>query len=193
MAVFLIDYENVQSSSPLYGIEDLTANDRVVLFYSDCAKKICRYYWDIFCSGKCSTRLAKLVKPSKNALDFYIAVEVGRSLVLGEKDIAIISNDKGYGAVIDYVKAYSKNSYQQVIRTSCIAEASKIFQCQKEKRVALVKSLEEITSIDAKRPGVVMKFESTPQNWLKIKLEKLNSYFRKRKEVKNEPVHERRT
>lgn len=179
MAVFLIDYENVQSSSPLYGIEDLTANDRVVLFYSDCAKKICRYYWDIFCNGKCSTRLAKLVKPSKNALDFYIAVEVGRSLSLGAKHIAIISNDKGYGAVIDYIKAYSSNSSQMVIRTSCIAEANKIFMCPEERRVVLIKSLEEITSIDNKRPGVVMKFESTPKNWLKVEYKKIISCFRK--------------
>lgn len=150
MAIFLIDYENVQSACPLYGIECLNKNDFIILFYSDCAKTISRYYWNLFCSKSCNAKLVKLVRPSKNALDFYISVEVGRFLAFGEKQIAIISNDRGYGAVLDYVNNYLKDCSQVVVRTSSIAEARTIFGSPESERELLIKTLGEDMKIDAK-------------------------------------------
>ena len=44
MAFYLIDYENVQSGSPLCGIDNLTPDDEVFLFYSDAANKMLAIY-----------------------------------------------------------------------------------------------------------------------------------------------------
>lgn len=48
MSVYLIDYENVQAGSPLCGIDNLTPDDEIFLFYSDAANKIKEYYWDMY-------------------------------------------------------------------------------------------------------------------------------------------------
>ena len=57
----------------------------------------------------------------KNALDFYIATQVGACF---EKDrgvnIAIISNDKGFSAVADFCKV------KEEFREGCVVTASNI-------------------------------------------------------------------
>lgn len=40
MAVLLVDYENVSMKNGLKGIEYLNANDRLIIFYSQCCPKI---------------------------------------------------------------------------------------------------------------------------------------------------------
>lgn len=46
--------------------------------------------------------MCKLVKSGKNALDFYIASECGYISQAGEKQIVIVSKDKGFSAVSDF-------------------------------------------------------------------------------------------
>lgn len=53
----------------------------------------------------CEFRVIKLKGTGKNALDFYIAAECGIISERGENEIAIISNDKGFQAVIDFFGA----------------------------------------------------------------------------------------
>ena len=48
----------------------------------------------------CKFRILKLKNPGKNALDFYIAIECGMLVSGGEKQLAIVSNDKGFQAVL---------------------------------------------------------------------------------------------
>ena len=102
MSVYLIDYENVQSGSPLCGIDNLTPDDEVFLFYSDAANKIKEYYWDLFNNSICRTHLVKLKNTGHNALDFYISVQVGICIGTKQDKVAIISNDKDFRAVIEY-------------------------------------------------------------------------------------------
>jgi hypothetical protein len=44
-----------------------------------------------------------IVNAHKNALDFYIAAEVGALAEKGENQMAIISNDNGFNAVTDFM------------------------------------------------------------------------------------------
>lgn len=96
MAAILVDYENVNGSNGLKGADALCANDTLIIFYSNCCGKIrYDYLQDIKDSG-CEFKAVKLKGSGKNALDFYIAAECGIISERGEKQIGIISNDKGF-------------------------------------------------------------------------------------------------
>lgn len=103
--IFLVDFENVHNSG-FEGVKFLQEKDSVILFISEpCASKAKREYLETLINSGASVEYRKLVKTGKNGLDFYIASEVG--FLRGKKEsrpIAIISNDTGYGAIVDYWK-----------------------------------------------------------------------------------------
>ena len=99
---FLIDYENVNYAG-LEGTEFLEEVDNIFFFYSDKCDKIISYRMkDIEQSG-CTFEICKLKNVRKNGLDFYIASKVGEIFAMDcNAQIAIISADKGFQAVLDY-------------------------------------------------------------------------------------------
>lgn len=102
MATILIDYENVWNAGGLKGVEYLRPDDTLVIFYSQACRKIRAEYMEMIEKSGCELRSCKLVKVGKNGLDFYIASECGILSQNGEKQIAIISRDKGFGAIPDF-------------------------------------------------------------------------------------------
>lgn len=52
----------------------------------------------------CEFKTYKLARTGKNSLDFNIGVECGVLGSRGEKQINIISKDKGFGAVSDFLR-----------------------------------------------------------------------------------------
>lgn len=102
MAAFLIDYENV-SGAGLKGVQYLKENDILVLFYSKSCKMIRNDDMEAIISSKCSFMAIKLQQQQKNGLDFYICAEAGSQAERGESQIAIISKDAGFMAVIDFL------------------------------------------------------------------------------------------
>lgn len=102
MSTILVDYENVSMTDGLKGVEYLNENDTLIIFYSQCCDKIRAEYIDMIENSGCEFKTYKLVRAGKNALDFYIAVECGTLSKGGEKQISIISKDKGFGAISDY-------------------------------------------------------------------------------------------
>ena len=147
MRHFYIDYENVQSSSPLCGVEGLNSDDEVFIFYSNAARTINKYYWNKFVGSPCKKRFYKLEKPSKNALDFCIAVQLGTIFAeKGRREAAIISNDNGYQAAIDYCyRCFGKNSIR-IVKASCISEAIDLLGMPESELNDAIKSLS--TKID---------------------------------------------
>lgn len=104
MATILVDYENVSTTDGLKGVEYLNENDTLIIFYSQCCEKIRAEYIEMIEKSQCEFKTYKLARTGKNALDFYIAVECGILGVQGEKQISIISKDKGFSAVSDFFK-----------------------------------------------------------------------------------------
>lgn len=105
MPTILVDYENVNGCDGLKGVDVLSQDDTLIIFYSaQCEKIRYEYIREIEDSG-CEFNTVKLKKSGKNALDFYIAAECGAISERGERQIAIISKDKGYQSVIDYLTA----------------------------------------------------------------------------------------
>ena len=102
MATILVDYENVQGTKGLKGVEYLAENDHLIVFYSTSCMKITAEYMDPIKESGCKFSIYKLKKPSKNALDFYMATEAGIAYQKGERDIILVSGDKGFNSVHDY-------------------------------------------------------------------------------------------
>ena len=104
MATMLVDYENVFTTDGLKGVEYLNENDTLIIFYSQCCEKIRAEYIDMIEKSRCEFKTYKLARTGKNALDFYIAVECGVLGMQREKQISIISKDKGFSAVSDFFR-----------------------------------------------------------------------------------------
>lgn len=77
----------------------------------------------------CEFRVIKLKGTGKNALDFYIAAECGIISERGENEIAIISNDKGFQAVIDFFGADQNANRIQIVKAGNIENAHYIISC----------------------------------------------------------------
>lgn len=116
MATILVDYENVVGSNGLKGVDALQNDDVFIIFYSSCCGKIRNEYMQQIKNSCCEFRIIKLKGTGKNALDFYIATECGIASEKGEKQLAIISNDKGYQAVMDFFEVSKRTQEIQIIR-----------------------------------------------------------------------------
>lgn len=109
---FMIDYENVNYAG-LKGIEYLSPEDKITIFYSDKCPNIIKKDLDIIQNSGCKFDTCKLVKPSKNALDFYIAVRVGEEITTATEEdpitIIIVTEDHGFYGVLDYCRHRKRN------------------------------------------------------------------------------------
>ncbi len=114
---YLIDYENVHQAG-LDGIEKLTENDKLVIFYTTNAETLTFSLYEKLVSCKAEIKLYKVQCGGKNALDFQLATFLG--YVLGnnpDADCHIISNDKGY----EYVRSFWKEKNVKIKISSDIA------------------------------------------------------------------------
>lgn len=108
MATILVDYENVFSTDGLKGAEYLNENDTLIIFYSQCCEKIRAEYIHMIEKSQCEFKTYKLARTGKNALDFYIATECGCLIANSERQISIISKDKGFSAIADFFRIKSE-------------------------------------------------------------------------------------
>lgn len=132
MPTILVDYENVNGSNGLKGTDVLCRDDTLIIFYSkNCGKIRYDYMQEIKESG-CEFRVIKLKGTGKNALDFYIAAECGIISERGENEIAIISNDKGFQAVIDFFGADQNANQIQIVKAGNIENALTLFHAPED-------------------------------------------------------------
>jgi hypothetical protein len=126
MATFLVDYENVGNCDGLRGVDVLSERDTLIIFYSACCGKIRYDFLQAIKESGCHFKIMKLQNTGKNALDFYIAVECGVLSEKGEKQLAIISRDKGFKAVQDFFKIHDIDTNFMLVKTSNIEDAIKM-------------------------------------------------------------------
>lgn len=155
MAAILVDYENVSTTDGLKGVEYLNENDTLIIFYSQCCEKIRAEYMDMIEKSQCEFRTYKLVRTGKNALDFYIAVECGVLGVQGEKQISIISKDKGFGAVSDFFRIQEELNGVTVRVASNVENALVVLNApEDEARKKQIKEKTRTLSIDAEQARI---------------------------------------
>lgn len=102
--IFLIDFENVNAEG-FKGVELLTENDRVSMFYSSKADRFPIDLLPVLTSVKVPIEYAKAVKCVPQNVDFRIGTFVGYLIGKDEnssENIYIVSNDKGYQNVKEY-------------------------------------------------------------------------------------------
>ena len=122
LATYLIDFENVRSDG-LRGINWLSENDTVVIFYSNNADTLTFEAMDLILNSNAAIRKFKIARGGKNALDFQLATYLGFLIHENENPyFYIISRDNGFHYVIDFWKrTYRYEGY--VFCCPSIAEA----------------------------------------------------------------------
>ena len=102
MAVYLVDFENV-SSAGISGIQKLTKEDKVYIFYTVNASNMSFAAHLNLLSSPAEVVYYNVASGGKNALDFPLASFLGYLICQGkDKKFCIISNDRGF----EYVKTF---------------------------------------------------------------------------------------
>ena len=110
--IFLVDGDN-NIGTGLQGIELLTEEDSVLVFYGRGQslagiQKLCA-------NTRAKVQYLESVKGGKNSIDFQIITELGVLVGKHEADYAyVISQDKGYAASIDALRARYADAFQEV-------------------------------------------------------------------------------
>lgn len=102
MATFLIDYENV-SASGLDGLETLTEQDTVYIFYTENADRLTFDAHRRLMESPAKVRYYKVETGTKNALDFQLVSYLG--YLIRENNgcgYFIISKDSGFDSVLKF-------------------------------------------------------------------------------------------
>lgn len=100
--IYLIDFENI-SVSGLSGLDQLTGDDQVLLFYSEMANKI-SIDLHLQLEHSPAHREYFCVKTgTKNALDFQLSTHLGYLIATHPtQEYAIVSKDTGFDALVHY-------------------------------------------------------------------------------------------
>ena len=155
MATILVDYENVSSSGGLKGVEYLNEKDTLIIFYSQCCEKIRAEYVEMIEKSRCGFKIYKLSRTGKNALDFYIAVECGFISANGEKQIAIVSKDKGFSAIADFFRIKNEIENVMIYAAPNVEEAlMKLMVPENAERRSIIKEKSKSLNIEAEQARI---------------------------------------
>ena len=101
-----VDFENVKLKG-LEGLDELTGNDTLYLFYSKNADNLTVPIYESIKNSKANIETIECTTGS-NAMDFVISTLLGSHVKTDDEKTKyfIVSKDKGYQAVIDYWKDY---------------------------------------------------------------------------------------
>lgn len=164
MATVLVDYENVVASNGLKGVDVLREDDTLIIFYSNSCGKIRYDYMQSIRDSGCHFQIRKLKNLGKNALDFYIAAECGILGSLGEKQIAIISNDKGFQAVIDYFKVNESMMDVHIVKANNLENAFLLLnESEDAERKLKLKMRSKMMDLESEY-ALIMKRDSVRKN-----------------------------
>ena len=111
--IFLVDGDN-NIGTGLKGIEMLSEQDTVLVFYQKEGLALSKI--QKLCGGtSASVQYIESVRGGKNSIDFQIITELGVLVGRREADYAyVISQDKGYAASIDALRARYADAFQEV-------------------------------------------------------------------------------
>ena len=109
MAYYLIDFENVKSRG-MEGVERLTEEDTVCIFYSDNADSMTFDLHRKLNETKANIIYHKVAVGTKNALDFQLATYLGYLICEQQREgihpnYFIVTKDNGFTSLMVYWKA----------------------------------------------------------------------------------------
>ena len=102
MAFYLVDYENVNTEG-LQGVEQLTAADEVIIFYSEHADRLTFDLHRRLNESKAQIHYIKVGACKKYALDFQLVSYLGYLIAQNSgQSFYIISHDTGFQSVVRF-------------------------------------------------------------------------------------------
>lgn len=118
--IFLVDGDN-NIGTGLKGVEMLSDQDTVLIFYQ---KGLALTKIEKLCAAShANVQYVESVRGGKNSIDFQIITELGVLVGKREADFAyVISQDKGYAASIDALRARYADAFQEVALRPSIEE-----------------------------------------------------------------------
>ena len=119
--IFLVDGDN-NIGTGLKGIDMLSEQDAVLVFYQKTGLALSKI--QKLCAGtKADVQYIESVRGGKNSIDFQIITELGVLVGKREAEYAyVISQDKGYAASIDALRARYADAFQEVALRPSIEE-----------------------------------------------------------------------
>lgn len=103
MAVFYVDFENVHDAG-LEGLNDLTANDRVILFYNKEQKISIDGMLEIN-NCKAVIEYRKTLISGRNYLDFQLGTYLGYGMnEYRNEKVVVVSKDSGFDSIVHFWK-----------------------------------------------------------------------------------------
>lgn len=123
--LYLVDYENV-SDAGLVGVNQLSANDLVYIFYGPLIKSIAYESHIAITASAANIEHMKSEKTAKNYLDFQLTTYLGYKLGKNSySEIYVISKDSGFDAVVDFwsQRGYSIKRQEAIVVTKKSAKA----------------------------------------------------------------------
>ena len=111
--IFLVVGDN-NIGTGLKGIDMLSDQDSVLVFYQKTGLALAKI--QKLCAGtRASVQYVESIRGGKNSIDFQIITELGVLVGKREADYAyVISQDKGYAASIDALRARYADAFQEV-------------------------------------------------------------------------------
>ncbi len=119
MGTYLVDYENVHHEG-LLGLEALSEDDTIVIFYSDKGETIPIYHLDN-CKAKLNYRM--VASGTRNALDFQLVGYLFHEMK-PEEVYYIISRDTGYDMIVPMAESFGNI----IIRKAFIGEDDEVWE-----------------------------------------------------------------
>ncbi|MCM1537717.1 MAG: PIN domain-containing protein [bacterium] len=115
MATYLVDLENTGLAG-LTGLEELSAKDKVIVFYGTRTGSIAFDKHVELTKAKADVTYTKTERVAKNYLDFQLVTYLGYLIGSGQERVYyIISKDKGYDSCIEFWRKTDK----QITITRC--------------------------------------------------------------------------
>ena len=111
--IFLVDGDN-NIGTGLKGIDMLSSQDTVLVFYQKSGLALSKL--QKLCAGtQADVQYVESIRSGRNSIDFQIITELGVLVGKREADYAyVISQDKGYAASIDALRARYADAFQEV-------------------------------------------------------------------------------
>ncbi|MCL2633018.1 MAG: PIN domain-containing protein [Oscillospiraceae bacterium] len=153
MRIFLIDFENVHSEG-MAGVDSLTDNDEVVIFYSANADSVTFELLHKLMFCKARLRYFKIRRGGRNALDFQLSSFLGYLISKhGENaEFYLISKDNGFDFVMDFWESGCIDVKPDIkrfatVRIMLASEGKKPEKIEKAEKIEKVEKIEKAPEV----------------------------------------------
>ena len=109
MSIFLIDYENLHTSA-FNGLEELTENDRIVVFYTHNSDNLTFSLMQRLVKSPAKIDYLQVATGVRNSLDFQLCSYLGYLIgTYHDTRLCIVSRDKGFSTMLSFWSESTEN------------------------------------------------------------------------------------